>query len=303
MGAVSELRIFQREKERGIVMFFKTSVLKRLFKDAYKGAGLTVGHMTDPEDEEVDGYYISSGWWVIWFNNWTFPKEAKAAIIELCGELPQPGEVFKAIDGAGNQYEIEQKEIFNLPAAFERAKVKFRKTNILQQQSDRVVRILQEEEGRTVKAVSELFFNLINRKAIDYDNGEYDPIGPVATSKESPFLYWGEQLLLFNGSSKDDGRRRRESILGTLGEDRDHLARKGGVSVGAHDRRRYKENSKSDRSWRPEAAEQAQGGQTYRLRQKGSGSDKGSKKGIATGRNRSRGPAPRYRQTIHKPVI
>ena len=109
--------------------------------------------------------------------------------------------------------------------------------------------------------------------------------------------------MLFNGSSKNDGRRRRESILGTLGEDRDHLARKGAVSVGAHDRRRYKENSKSDRSWRPEAAEQAQGGQTYRLRQKGSGSDKGSKKGIATGRNRSRGPAPHYRQTIHKPVI
>ena len=73
-------------------MFFKTSVLKRLFKDAYKGAGLTVGHMTDPEDEEVDGYYISSGWWVIWFNNRTFPKEAKAAIIELCGELPQPAQ-------------------------------------------------------------------------------------------------------------------------------------------------------------------------------------------------------------------
>ena len=68
-------------------MFFKTSVLKRLFKDAYKGAGLTVGHMTDPEDEEVDGYYISSGWWVIWFNNWTFPKEAKAAIIELAANF------------------------------------------------------------------------------------------------------------------------------------------------------------------------------------------------------------------------
>ena len=42
------------------------------------------------------------------------------------------------------------------------------------------MRILQEEEGKTVKAVSELFFNLISRKAIDYDNGEYDPI-----------LYWG----------------------------------------------------------------------------------------------------------------
>lgn len=30
---------------------------------------------------------------------------------------------------------------------------------------------------------------------------------------------------------------------------------------------------------------------------------KAAKKGIATGRNRSRGPAPHYRQTIHKPVI
>ena len=109
--------------------------------------------------------------------------------------------------------------------------------------------------------------------------------------------------MLFNGSSKDDGRRRRESVLGTLGEDCDHLARKGAATVGAHDRRRYKENSKSDRSRRPEAAEQAQGGQTYRLRQKGSGSNKGSEKGIATGRNRSRGPAPHYRQAIHKPVI
>lgn len=159
-------------------MFFKTSVLKRLFKDAYKGAGLTVGHMTDPEDEEVDGYYISSGWWVIWFNNWTFPKEAKAAIIELCGELPQPGEVFEAIEGAGNQYEIEQKEIFNLPAAFERAKVKFRSTNILQQQGDKIVRILQEEEGKTVKAVLELFFNLIPRVLLRGRDRPFQNDGP-----------------------------------------------------------------------------------------------------------------------------
>ena len=38
-------------------MFFKTSVLKRLFKDAYKGAGLTVGHMTDPDDEDVKAFW------------------------------------------------------------------------------------------------------------------------------------------------------------------------------------------------------------------------------------------------------
>lgn len=164
-------------------------------------------------------------------------------------------------------------------------KVKFRSTNILQQQGDKIVRILQEEEGKTVKAVSELFFNLISRKAIDYDNGEYDPIGPVATSKESPFLYMGKQLLLFNGSSKGNRRRRRESILGTLGEDHDHLARKGAASVGAHDRRRYKENSKSDRSRRPEAGRAGAGRANIQTSTERRGSNKGSEKGIATGRN------------------
>lgn len=97
-------------------MFFKKTVLKRMLKSAYTGAGLTVGH-TPETDEEEEGYYLSSGWWVLWFNAGMFPKEAKAAVIELCGELPAVGEVFKAEKDFGNQYEIEQKEIFNLPEA------------------------------------------------------------------------------------------------------------------------------------------------------------------------------------------
>lgn len=211
MGAVSELRIFQREKERGIVMFFKTSVLKRVFKDAYKGAGLTVGHMTDPEDEEVDGYYISSGWWVIWFNNWTFPKEAKAAIIELCGELPAVGEVFKAEKDFGNQYEIEQKEIFNLPEAFKRCTIDYRVTNIMQQQGKTLIRILQAEEGRNVCAVSEVFLDLIDLKSIDYENGETEPIGPRAISPEAPFVYWGNDCCyLMAGRRTSDGETEAE---------------------------------------------------------------------------------------------
>jgi hypothetical protein len=43
--------------------------------------------MTDPEDEEVDGYYISSGWWVIWFNNWTFPKEARQQLLNYAANF------------------------------------------------------------------------------------------------------------------------------------------------------------------------------------------------------------------------
>lgn len=39
-------------------MFFKQTVLKRMFKAAYKGAGLTVGHMAESA-EASEGYYIS----------------------------------------------------------------------------------------------------------------------------------------------------------------------------------------------------------------------------------------------------
>lgn len=37
-------------------MFFKKTVLKRMLKSAYTGAGLTVGH-TPETDEEEEGYY------------------------------------------------------------------------------------------------------------------------------------------------------------------------------------------------------------------------------------------------------
>ncbi|MBD5547529.1 MAG: hypothetical protein HDQ97_09035 [Lachnospiraceae bacterium] len=172
-------------------MFFKQTVLKRMFKAAYKGAGLTVGHMAENETDP-EGYYISSGWWVMWFSAAEMPKEAKAAIIELSGDLPGVGEVFRAIKDMGNQYEIEQKEIFNLPAAFKKCECHFRVTKLLGQQGDKVIRFIQEDgTTRHVAAVSEIFIDLIDPKAIDYDGGEYEPIGPVTTCPTAPFMYWG----------------------------------------------------------------------------------------------------------------
>lgn len=172
-------------------MFFKQTVLKRMLKAAYKGAGLTVGHMAESETNP-EGYYISSGWWVMWFNADEMPKEAKAAIIELSGDLPGVGEVFKAIKDMGNQYEIEQKEIFNLPAAFKMCKCHFRVTKLLGQQGDKMIRFIQEDGAtKHVAAVSEIFINLIDPEAVNYDGGEHEPIGPVTTCPTAPFMYWG----------------------------------------------------------------------------------------------------------------
>ena len=140
-----------------------------------------------------------------------FPIVAKAAVIEVCGELPAVGEVFKAEKDFGNQYEIEQKEIFNLPEAFKRCTIDYRVTNIMQQQGKTLIRILQAEEGRNVCAVSEVFLDLIDLKSIDYENGETEPIGPGAFSPEAPFVYWGNDCCyLMAGRRTSDGETEAE---------------------------------------------------------------------------------------------
>lgn len=172
-------------------MFFKQPVLKRMLKSAYKGAGLTVGHAAESESGIPEGYYISSGWWVVWILAEKMPKEIKAAIIELCGDLPEVGEAFHAKKDAANQYEIEQKEIYNLPEGFMECGCNFRVTKLLGQQRDEKIRFIQEERTQRVTAVNEIFIDLINPNAADYENGETALVGPVARVQNPGSVYWG----------------------------------------------------------------------------------------------------------------
>ena len=172
-------------------MFLKQSVLKRLFKSAYKGAGLTVGHYLS-EDEETEGYYVAGGYWITWFNAEFFTKETKAAIIELCGDLPGPNEVFKAMKEGGNQYEIEQRERYFLPEKFKKANLSFRVTNTIIEDAGVFNRLLQaEDETKHIIGINEVFLDLIDLKAIDYDAGEWEPEGPVTACVVDPFVMWG----------------------------------------------------------------------------------------------------------------
>lgn len=172
-------------------MFLKQSVLKRLFKSAYKGAGLTVGHYMS-EDEETEGYYVAGSYWVTWFDAEFFTKETKAAIIELCGDLPAPGEVFKAMKEGGNQYEIEQRDFYFLPAKYKEAKTHFRVSNTVIEDGGVYNRLLQaQDETKHVIGINEVFVDIIDLKAIDYDGGEWEPEGPVAKCATDPFILWG----------------------------------------------------------------------------------------------------------------
>lgn len=64
-------------------MFIKTSIFKRILKDAWKGAGLTVG-----KKEEM--YFIQGAYWILFVYEKDFTSKNKAAVIELVGDLPEP---------------------------------------------------------------------------------------------------------------------------------------------------------------------------------------------------------------------
>lgn len=79
-------------------MIFKTKVLKSLMQTAYKGHGLYVAN-------QEGNIILGSGWWFVSIEESVFPKKAKAALVELIGQLPIPGEAFRCTS-AGNQMEL-----------------------------------------------------------------------------------------------------------------------------------------------------------------------------------------------------
>ena len=98
-------------------MFFKKTVLKRMLKSAYTGAGLTVGH-TPETDEEEEGYYLSSGWWVLWFKAGMFPKEAKRQLLSYAENFRQLGKYSKQKRTSGTSTKLNRKRssIFRKPS-------------------------------------------------------------------------------------------------------------------------------------------------------------------------------------------
>ena len=65
-------------------MFIKTSIFKKLLKEAYKNDNLSVGH-----SGKAKVYYIVGGYWFVAVQEQFFPNAEKAALVELIGDLPR----------------------------------------------------------------------------------------------------------------------------------------------------------------------------------------------------------------------
>lgn len=167
-------------------MFLKTTVLKKLLKEAYTGPGL---HLSN----DGFGTYIGSTWWGMWVKNGYITKKELGAIIELTGEMPEAGKGFKATR-EGNQYEIWEDEERNIMEHAVKCKMFLNVTDLCIRvpYGKAMIRVLQDPEGGTVMLMNEQIVNLIDIRAI----GEQEdaPVGPAMINNESNVCWWSATM-------------------------------------------------------------------------------------------------------------
>ncbi|MCD8329622.1 MAG: hypothetical protein LUC27_02880, partial [Lachnospiraceae bacterium] len=104
-------------------MFIKTAGFKRILKEAYKGRGLHIGATENT-------VYVSGSYWAIEVITKEIPKEKKAAIIELTGFIPDPGEQ-RLIDKDEIQMELAENPFYDVIENAGRANTRLDVTRLL----------------------------------------------------------------------------------------------------------------------------------------------------------------------------
>ena len=178
-------------------MFITSQGFKKLINEAYKGAGLNVGN-------DGEGYYISGGYWVIWIMHGWIPKKELASIIELTGEIPEPGEGFKATK-AGNQYELPWREAYAaMTHALECEEYMEVTPMTLKYKNGQQARILQNPVNKTIVLIGERFIDIIDNTVVEYDKGEFQAEGPMISGKMQGIFWRNDTMALHVYPRTDD---------------------------------------------------------------------------------------------------
>lgn len=166
-------------------MFLKISSFKTLLKNAWKGAGLTVGN-------DGEGIYLIGSYWTIWLERSQMTKKAKAAIVELTGELPAAGHVFKAWENQKNQYEMQEvydEELYH-PDTWN-FKIKYKDTGVRFADYGKEVAVLQDENSRECLLISRLIMGMVDISSME--KMEERPEGPLGRHdhvRKTTEIFW-----------------------------------------------------------------------------------------------------------------
>lgn len=165
-------------------MFIKDTVFKRLLKRAY-----TTGFIIGNNDGEV---FINAGSWAISVKEKEIPNKIKASIIELTGEIPAAGEVFSAMKGSANQYEISWERIINIAKNFSEATISLEEPPIILCFSEREYRVYQERDTQKCILIKREIDCIRNN--LEIENDETLPSVPMMRENEKT-VYWKNNVM------------------------------------------------------------------------------------------------------------
>ncbi|MBR2256510.1 MAG: hypothetical protein IJ899_04045 [Blautia sp.] len=169
-------------------MFYKESVLNKLTKQSFKGAGVHIGKT------ESGWLYVAGGSWCVCHDSQNIPPEYLGDLIKVVKNIPATGEAARVCkDGKHRSTQIEMIFPHNvLPERFgDQVETATRCTpmNILVEIQDKKYRMV--DAGPEAYLVQDIYCQVPDPEKIDYDNGETEIQGPyLCKGEHSPLFIW-----------------------------------------------------------------------------------------------------------------
>lgn len=113
----------------------------------------------------------------------------------MTGELPEAGEVFKAMDKMGNQIEIERKDAWNVRWKVKEATEEVHPTMVLVKEGETLCRVLQKESGEVI-TFNETLYQMVNNHFVDGET-EGTAKGPYKTPGNNDLLFWENESCIY----------------------------------------------------------------------------------------------------------
>ena len=188
-------------------MFIKTSIFKKLLKEAYKNDNLSVGH-----SEKAKVYYIVGGYWFVAIQEQFFPNAEKAALVELIGDLPR--DEYVRIHKNESRQQLVPDEMKILLAEKEPDEY-LEETNLLIEEPKFGVISRLLTNGSELTPINEGLYNMIDESAKTSDDMEI--VGPYRIEESGKILLWRNNTsligLLPRGWDKDEDLMEQKTIL------------------------------------------------------------------------------------------
>lgn len=162
-------------------MFLNTTAAKKLFKKAFNEYGLRISRMSEML------YVAGTGWETEMIHDMA-PYKLKAAIVELCGRIPEENEQFLATkDGL-------QEELCTGDLLYDRylsAKRILSETPVIIDRKYHMYKLFQHRGDSDFTLVDMEKLSLIDIREVDMENGEGIPSGPCSETDHwrSP-VFW-----------------------------------------------------------------------------------------------------------------